>query len=51
MEKERKSEEKTAIEEASKSPKSMPFILCNIFIERFCSAGVAGKLRRVKNEM
>lgn len=27
-----------------KFPKSVPFILCNVFFERFCSGGIFGEL-------
>jgi hypothetical protein len=26
-----------------KYPKAMPFVLCNIFFERYCSAGMSGE--------
>lgn len=38
-------------DESQKAPKAMPFILCDVFIERFCSAGVSGKhCESVKSE-
>ena len=38
-------EQKAASENevAVKAPPGMPFILCNILSERFCSAGISGK--------
>jgi hypothetical protein len=32
-----------------KSPKAMPFILLNIFAERYCSAGISGLARTFLN--
>lgn len=47
MEKKVKSVEQVGVDGADKrSPRAMPYILCNIFSERFCSAGVSGEFLR-----
>lgn len=35
-----------------KYPKAMPFILCNIFVERYCSAGISGtKIKQIQRSI
>lgn len=46
--KDEKSRNDAAIEVDNKSPRAMPFILCNVFSERFCSAGVSGEFEDKK---
>lgn len=37
------------VKEKLKIPKSVPFILCNVFLERYCTAGVLGKNKNYLN--